>query len=64
MTLIRLESHEYKDNTINIILNKDINKIFVLDKQGWFNASEYFYNISQCYEYIKSTYGLKLEGNK
>ena len=61
MTLIRLESHESKDNIINILLNEDINKMFVLDKKGWFNASQYFYTINQCYEYIKSTYGLKLK---
>lgn len=61
MTLIRLESHEFKDNIINILLNEDINKMFVLDKKGWFNASQYFYTINQYYEYIKSTYGLKLK---
>ena len=42
MNLIRLESHQYGDNTINILLNEDINKYFVLDKNGLFNASEYF----------------------
>ena len=64
MNLTRLESHQYGDNTINILLNEDINKYFVLDKNGLFNASEYFFTIKECYEYIKSTYGLKLKVSK
>lgn len=64
MNLIRVESHQHIDNTINILLNEDINKYFVLDKNGLFNASKYFFTIKECYEYIKSTYGLKLKVSK
>ena len=64
MDLLLIESHQLKDNTINILLNEDINKYFVLDKNGLFNASEYFFTVKECYEYIKSTYGLKLKVSK
>ena len=43
MDLLRIESHQLKDNTINILQNCDNEKYFVLDKNGLFNASEYFF---------------------
>ena len=58
--LIRIESHQYKDNTINILFNEQNKKYFVLDLKGWLRASEYFYTLNQCYAYIESTYGLKV----
>lgn len=58
--LIRIESHQYKDNTINILFNEQNKQYFVLDIMGWFRASEYFYTINQCHYYIESTYGLKV----
>ena len=61
MDLLRIESHQLKNNTINIIQNCDNDKYFVLDKNGWFNASQYFDTLIQCYEYAKQTYGLKLK---
>lgn len=64
MDLLRIESHQLKDNTINILQNVDNEKYFVLDKNGLFNASEYFFTIKECYEYIKSTYDLKLKVSK
>lgn len=60
MILLRVESHDHKDNTINILYNEENEKYFVLDLKGWFNPSEYFYNVLQCYMYIESTYGLKV----
>ena len=61
LELIRIESHQFKDNTINILFNEQNKKYFVLDLMGWFNASEYFYTLTQCYFYIKSKYGLEVK---
>ena len=60
MNLIRIESHSYKNNTINILLNDENKKYFVIDSEGWFRASEYFYSLNQCYQYIKAHYSLEV----
>lgn len=64
MELLRISSHQFKENTINILYNKENKKYFVMDLLGWFNPSEYFYTEEQCYYYIKSVYGFDWNKNE
>lgn len=61
MTIDRIESHAVGRNTINILLNTQNSKYFVMDFLGKNQPSEYYYTLPQCYQYIKDTYNYEVQ---